>query len=539
MPRAADSELRDAASPGSPVVDRRFALAVALALVAVCVVLWLIGWSLRGWISAWPRFKDDAYYYLVIARNASAGHGFTMDQMSPTNGFHPLWMWTLLPVVRIVGSDPDVLLLVVQALCVALFACAGGLLCGIVRARAGVAPALLVALLLLFPRIENAALSGLESALVLLVLVGLIAEMLRSGALSETEPRPVDDARTGALVGLLMLARLDSVFIGVTLAFYVLVRGLAGGAGPFSSRLARTVRKELSVFWPAVVLLVPYLLSNYLAFGHLTPISGTLKTSFPVAGFSPTHLNLEHVVLFAFALGGAGLEIGRGHGRDPLVRLLALLTVGIALHALYTVVYMRWAVLSWHFIAFVPVGALGAALLAREAVARLPRALVFAALGALALLQVGALAKSLSNLEKTFTVASQEAGEWVAENLPPDAVLSMKDSGIFTYFAQRRVMNLDGVANSFEYANALCAGRLEEFLRSHGVEYVAQHSVPESVRAGAYETHTQIYPCHLRGGRDGALVLRREFEVYRGTPYTTNAETPDQLVIWRLAPPPT
>lgn len=536
MPRAADSKPEQAPSPVSPVVDVRFACAAGLALGAVCVVLWLLGWSLRGWVSAWPRFADDAYYYLVIARNAAAGLGFTMDQISPTNGFHPLWMWVLLPVVWLVGSSPDVLLLVVQALCVALFACAGGLLCGLARARVGLVPALLAGPLLLFPRIENAALSGLEAALVLLVLMLLIVEALRSGALWSTEPRAAD-ARTGVLVGLLLLARLDSVFIGLTLAGYVLVHGLASGEGRWAARLARTLRKGLALFWPTVVLVVPYLLSNYLAFGHLMPISGTLKTSFPVAGFSPTHLNLEHVALLAFAICGVGLELWRGHGRDPLVRLLALLTVGIALHALYTVVYMRWAVLSWHFIAFVPVGALGLALLAREAAERLPRALVFAALGALTLLQIGALAMSLSNLAETFTVAGQEAGEWVAENLPPDAVLGMKDSGIFSYYAQRRVMNLDGVANGFEYAHALCAGRLEEFVRGHGVEYIAQHSVSEAVRSGAYETYTQVYRCHLPGGRDGALVLRRELEVYRGTPYLTNAETPDQLVIWRLGPP--
>jgi hypothetical protein len=177
---------------------------------------------------------------------------------------------------------------------------------------------------------------------------------------------------------------------------------------------------------------------------------------------------------------------------------------------------------------------LGAALLARDAAERLPHAVVVAALAALALFQVSALAISISRVEETFGVASREAGEWVAANLPPDAVLSMKDSGIFSYFAQRRVMNLDGVANSFEFANAVCQGRLEEFMLSKGVEYVSQHSVPPSVRSGAYETFTQTYLCHLPGGNDGELALQRDLEVYRGTPYTTYARLPDQLLIWRL-----
>ncbi len=533
MQTGADSRPLRAPSPLSPVIDWRFAFAAMFALVAACVVLWAMGWYLRGWISAWPRFADDAYYYLVIARNAVAGHGFTMDQISPTNGFHPLWMWVLLPVVAIAGADIGVLLLVVQAFCIGLFALAGGMLCGLVRAQIGLAPAYAVGLLLLFPRVENPTLSGLESALVLLLVVLLIAELLRSGALWSVQPR-VGDARTGALVGLLLLARLDSVFIAASLAAYVLVHGLVQGEGTLGTRLARTLRKELALFWPTLALVVPYLVSNQLSFGRLMPISGALKTSFPVAGWTPRHMNVEHLGLLVLAAVGTGVEFARGRGRDPLVRLMALFAVGMAVHALYTVVYMRWAVMAWHFITFVPAGAIALAWLTRDLAARLSRTTVVAALAVLSLLDVGALAISLSNLARTFTGAGREAGGWVATNLPPNALLAMKDSGIFSFFAQRRVMNLDGLANSFEYAQSVCDGRLEEFLASRGVEYVAQHSVSASVQAGDYQEFTQVYSCNLPNGSDDRLVFRREREVYRGTPYANNAGRPDQLVIWRM-----
>jgi hypothetical protein len=245
-------------------------------------------------------------------------------------------------------------------------------------------------------------------------------------------------------------------------------------------------------------------------------------------------MNVEHAGLLALAIAGSGIELWRGRGRDPLVRLLALLTLGMVAHALYTVVYMRWAVMSWHFITFVPVGALVLALLARDVFERFSLGAVRAALVALTLLQVGALAFSLSNLARTFTVAGHEAGEWVAANLPEDALLGMKDSGIFSYFAQRRVMNLDGLANSFEYAETVCEGRLEDFLRKHGVQYIAQHSVPERVGAGEYEVFTQVYSCNLPGGVDSALNLRREREVFRSTPYVNQRGIADQLLIWRI-----
>ena len=71
------------------------------------------------------------------------------------------------------------------------------------------------------------------------------------------------------------------------------------GEGTFGARLARTLRKELALFWPTLVLVVPYLVSNQLAFGRMMPISGALKTSFPVAGWTPRHMNVEHLGLLA------------------------------------------------------------------------------------------------------------------------------------------------------------------------------------------------------------------------------------------------
>jgi hypothetical protein len=301
-------------------------------------------------------------------------------------------------------------------------------------------------------------------------------------------------------------------------------------------RAARVVAKGLALFWPVLLLVAPYLAWNALAFGSIVPISGVLKTSFPVAGWSPEHVPIEYLGLLVLGVGGAALGRFAGRASADLLPVLAVLCAGLALHGLYTVVYMRWAIFPWHFAAFIPAGALGAALLARVAARWVPPGAMRALLALLLVVQALAQAVSISRLGRSFTVASREAGEWVARELPPDAVLGMKDSGAFSYFAQRRVVNLDGVANSFAYQRALCAGELERFLRERGVEYIAQHSVPSYVRIGAYETFQQLYPCRLPGGRDAQLALRRDLEVYRGTPYANDAGRLDELFIWRLAP---
>jgi len=488
------------------------ALRVALLFLGACVLLRFAGWWTQGVASAWPRFEDDAYYYLVIARNAASGHGFSADGLSPTNGFQPLWMWLLVPVAWLTSGDTAWLLAATQLVVVGVFAASGGLLCDLLHRRFGFLPALVGGALFLVPRFSNVLLSGMESGIAVLLLVLLVRE--RVG--------PARATRTGVLLGLLMLARLDSVFVGVTLAGYLAVEGMARGGSPLGRRALGTLRAGLATFWPTVALVTPYLAWNYFAFGHLVPISGVLKTSHSELGWMPENLNPTYLSLLVLSAVAVAALFRRGEDSR------------FGLQALHALVFMRWAVFSWHYALFIPIGAIGSAALAREAEQRLPRSATRLAVAALAALLVVTQAASVRRLPLGFTGAAREAGEWAARSLPEGAVLGMKDSGAFSYFAGHRVMNLDGVVNSFEFSETVCRGELGEFLRAHGVEYVAQHAVPPDVRAGTYERFTQIYSCHFPGGRDSTLVFRRDHEVYRGSPYTNYQGRRDELVIWRV-----
>jgi hypothetical protein len=54
-------------------------------------------------------------------------------------------------------------------------------------------------------------------------------------------------------------------------------------------------------------------------------------------------------------------------------------------------------------------------------------------------------------------------------------VLASWDAGVVGYFSDQRVVNLDGVVNSFEYLDAKRAGTRGEFLRARHVEYIVNH----------------------------------------------------------------
>ena len=46
-------------------------------------------------------YPDDAFYYLRIAQNLVGGRGLTFDGAAPTNGFQPLYLLMVVPVVAL------------------------------------------------------------------------------------------------------------------------------------------------------------------------------------------------------------------------------------------------------------------------------------------------------------------------------------------------------------------------------------------------------------------------------------------------------
>jgi len=56
---------------------------------------------------------DDSFYYLKIAKNISEGYGSTFDQITITNGYHPLWLLILTPLFSLINfiglSSPEFL----------------------------------------------------------------------------------------------------------------------------------------------------------------------------------------------------------------------------------------------------------------------------------------------------------------------------------------------------------------------------------------------------------------------------------------------
>ena len=492
--------VRSAAPADEPARDRT-AARVVTATFAFGVLVWLSTTLVTGRVERWPRIYDDAYYYFGIAKNVVDGYGLTMDRLDPASGFHPLWMYVLIPIFALTRSHETVTLTVIQLFQIGLWALSTGLLFTILRRPCGAWAAWMATAVLIFPRYLNQLVSGLESGLSLFLLLCTIRRLAMRGPPDRWRSDPV----LGVLLGLGLLARLDTIFIAFSLACWLLVGDWQRGT--WKRQLWPSTRWGILSLWPTIALVVPYLLFNKLHFGHAMPLSGMLKSSFPHVGFNVRGLDPSQLLLFGCGLVAASGRLNAVRGR--LLSVTRALVIGNAAHLLYMTLFMKWAVFPWYFTTFYPAGLIGIAGVLAALLRSRPLAMQSAAAALWTIALLASLGISIgTRVGKGWNeTPALEAAQWVDRNLDANAILAMKDSGAFSFFSHRRVMNLDGLANSLEYQRALCTGHLEKFLRAKGVGYISQHSLLAAVQTG-YGEATMVYPCHLNGGEDGRLLLR-------------------------------
>ena len=388
---------------------------------------------------------------------------------------------------------------------------------------------------------------GMESSLLVLLAAIAVYLQARNGELERWSGWRC--AGFGIVLGGILLARLDSIF-WIAGLFPVLVLMTENGE---DGCLAVRLRKAFWIGLVCAVVLIPYLAGNYLTYHHLMPISGALKTSFPAVGYYASDFLLSPrtwaLLLLSVILSAACLlwELGPWpHGRaGPLRGPACAMAVGVLLHAGWAVLFMKWAVFSWHFVLEgFAVCLLLPYLGARMAVFVSPALQRWAVAAAITVLACAAPLVVLhpdwrSDPSHSWQVTSYQAAKWVKTNLPADAVIAMKDAGDMGFYSDRPVVNLDGLVNSFEYQDSLKEGRFREFLRHSGVSYFAQHAFWDNpdvnVNSGEYVSYTFRAFSRLYDRAGGELRLKRSEEVYRSPSYYAGPYK-TVLVIWKIAP---
>jgi len=401
---------------------------------------------------------DDGLYYLEIARNVAAGRGSSFDGLHPTNGYHPLWLLTLVPLVRWAsGRELSLVLAFLAQAGMAAAACAL-----VYRSARALGPRPLAAVLgtIAFAQHQTVYwtwVSGLEYAEQLLLLSALGVCLIE---------RKAPPARIGWIGALATLARLDNGLLVALVAIQ-------------SWRVRRQWRDGIACLRPSLLLVGGYLAASFWFFSHLWPVSAELKAEWsaellardPVANhygalaaklwnltWPFTHMPRGYLLLPCIGLAWA---IGLLVRPAPQARLRAVASFALLQVALYAAIYHDgYSFEPWYFAVQPWLGALALAvaaeaLLGATARTRAPSAAAWgvAALAA-GLLVVAALnvgkerARQLQRVEGDPLYAT---ALWVRDHAPAGAVIGSWNAGLVATLSGHTVVNLDGLVNSWAF----------------------------------------------------------------------------------------
>ncbi len=235
-------------------------------------------------------------------------------------------------------------------------------------------------------------------------------------------------------------------------------------------------------FVPLVVLLVPYLLSNYYYFGGFTPVSGWLKSSFPhIFLNNPIGMNSffgYNAVAGVFPIVTAIFIFLIIRLRGPICKLIKVLLVGSILHFVYTAFFTRFHTMYWwYYIPHILLLSCSAAALYKQY--RLPRFLQTTCAIVMMLLFVYASVSirwGNTNASRQIQVTVAELLQYIeAKDIKHTSILVSDVPGVIAYNSNNNLIATDMVtANRKLYSSMQKSDNALLYL----MEYCAQKGQP-------------------------------------------------------------
>ncbi|MBN1164296.1 MAG: hypothetical protein JXB45_06940 [Candidatus Krumholzibacteriota bacterium] len=487
---------------------------------------------------------DDSSYFFEIAENAAGGNGLSCDGIHITNGFQPLWLYILIPIFLIYSGPPEIILRIILILQVSLLFLSSLIIYSthsdFFSRKIAFFNGIIFIIIVFVP-----ALNGMESALLIFMLTALLAYSWKRRVFTANIPRR--EIIFGLLLGLLMLTRLDAVFIGVSISVFCVARSFKD-----AGNRSQHIRRLILIITGASLIVLPYLIYNHIAFGSLVPISGALKSSFPHSTLSCYGFlkmgkkywlfTLYAIIYFISYLLKHARKSPLQSNQDYFHLAMSVLAFSVILHALFTILFLKWAIFNWHFIYYAFFAALALNSLIAFLSSKFQTKKYSLLLGLLFL--SGTLIAVNKNynrfhasIDRNWQVASYEAAIWARHNTDKNAIFAMKDSGHFGFFSERKVINLDGIVNNSSYQETIKNKQLNLYLKENGVKYLVQHAFwnNEAVNSGRYGSYTEKYYSHKYDIESDGIILDRTNEVYRSKPYHDGPYR-TVFIIWTFFP---
>lgn len=439
---------------------QRVTIYLGLAAIAVLLIELVVPWR---------YLAGDSFIYFTMARNVwDHGLWFSFSGIDHTTGAHPLYYFLLAFVYPIVGHLLPQASLVFNGLLLA------GAVWLLYRTYGGVV-AMVVAMLFLTPLGVMLTNNGMESALAILSL-SLVLWIYAS------VHRTFKDALLlGCALGVLVLARLDSLFIALSIGALFSVRELRYG-------IASVPRSMVVAAAAAVTILSAILISLHYD-GAVLPISGAIKSSFPhVRPDWIAHLlSLKMFIVSIVVL--LGYLVFSYYRKKEIVFELVALSVGVVFLGLYNGLFVH-DIGAWYGSLPFSAAALGVGLVVRDFYDYVrPYANV-----ALPILLVGVVLTHAFVHTEDWITPHQIAAEFLNQHAGSGMNAAELKDGEFAFYAEQAVFNLTGLANTPEYQAAQRNGTVPAYLASHHIAYIVGGAFASGVQIpGATEDFSR---CH-------------------------------------------
>lgn len=233
---------------------------ISIAIIAsIALTILNFGMSTNRFLNT--RFLDDSYYYIVIARNVLHGNGVVFSHDIPTNGFHPLYLLVVMPIVALSGNNLILPIYLISLLNIIFNLGIGFFLYKIIKKLFN---DYLASITLLFwianPFVMLTVLIGLETTLNTFFIAMTVYYILDKGL------EKINHYYLGLLLSLVFLSRMDGIFFVLpVLAYYFFA----------SEDTGKIIFKNLLKSCGTMFLfIIPYLFFNIFIAKSLFPISG-------------------------------------------------------------------------------------------------------------------------------------------------------------------------------------------------------------------------------------------------------------------------
>jgi hypothetical protein len=425
-------------------------------------------------------FHDDSFFYLRTAQHVAAGDGSTFDGINLTNGYHPAWLLLVALLFKILPLHDGPALRLVMGLETILYA---GAVCLVVRiARAAGMRRWLIATTASAVLLTGFADFGQEAHLCTLCSMLLVFLAIRAGS----RTCQTGDARAVVLAG---LAAAVTVFVRVDTILTVIGVGLVVAASAAHRSLPRALSRATFYFLPPATTVASIGIYNWFFFGHFETVSAFLKATTPALGrlvfFTHGTFGIRLRLALVFLCCGVFVVV-------VACRLLLRTRPGpaqvvLGAFASSSILYTAGLLVcgttgpgSWHLAPALVCAALCGGMLAEELTMPFPRFGRWMAVGAttIAILASG-LYVYKNRLHHDDKWGGYQLALWMPRHLPVDTVVFAVDgAGLPGFFAQRPVINGDGLINSWEYQDFVRRRDVATFLSRESVTHLLFNRPP-------------------------------------------------------------